>query len=136
MKLSANAEKLLLALKAAESKVGPGREIKVIPVVMALFEGAPGIPESLGLAAIYELEGKRLIGYRYAPNAGINIPTVRLAVGPARKAIEAINRRELAKRYGEGKFSVGIDTGEVHALSDEWRYIGHIDNPKLFEGAA
>ena len=131
MKLSKNAEKLLLALKAAPIE-SVDRSIKVIPVVMATFQGAPGIPESLGLAAISELESKRLISYRYAPNVGINIPTVQLAVGPVCKAIEAVNRRELVKRYGENKFSVGIDTGEVHALTDEWRYIGHIDNPRLF----
>lgn len=46
---------------------------------------------------------------------------------------EQANRRELAKRYGQGNFSVRIDSGEVLILSSGgWSYFGHIDNPKLF----
>lgn len=47
--------------------------------------------------------------------------------------IEKTNREELAKRYGKGKFSVGIDTGSVYVWSAAgWSYFGHIDNPSLF----
>ncbi len=45
--------------------------------------------------------------------------------------VEMQNRAELRKRYRISNYSVRY-SGEVYVLDNEWRYLGHIDNPKLF----